>query len=91
MGLETYLGTRTTYSVTFWLPGPCRERNRDGEWGTEEAVGAPGPRLILTRAAMGKGRWFGFGPIRVLFASPAVRDPQTEEKPPSRCRVFGPD
>lgn len=51
-----------------------------------EAVASPGPRLVLTKAAMGEGRWFGSGPIRVLFASPAVRDPHTGE---SRLRGIG--
>lgn len=51
-----------------------------------EAVGTPGPRLILTKAAMSKGRWFESGPIRALFASPAARDPQAGE---SRLRGIG--
>lgn len=38
------MGTRTTYSVTFWLPGPCGQRRRDGECGAAEApAGNPPP------------------------------------------------
>lgn len=39
------------------------------------AAGTPEPTLVLTRAAMGKGRWSVL--IRVLFASPGVRDLQS--------------
>lgn len=39
------------------------------------AAGTPEPRLVLTRAAMGKGQCSV--PIRVLFASPGVRDFQS--------------
>ena len=42
-GSGTYLGTRTTYSVTFWLPGPCGQRRRDGECGAAEAAAGTPP------------------------------------------------
>lgn len=80
-GSGTYLGTRTTYSVTFWLLGPCGWRSKDSELGVAEAAaGTPELRRILTRAAMGDDRWFGPGPR-----------PSVPGKPPSPCRVSGPD
>lgn len=46
----------------------------------EAAAGIPQLRRILTRAAMGDDRWFGSGPR-----------PSVPGKPPSRCRLSGPD
>lgn len=94
-GRGAYLGTRTTYSVTFWLPGPCGQRRRDGECGAAEAVaGTPQPHRILTRAAMGDDvPWFGSGPVRSASLSrgdaalavpglwPPIEDPRTEAPP----------
>lgn len=79
MGLGTYLGTRTTYSVTFWLLGPCGKRNRTV---SEELPRSPsGPRnpakSTLTRAAMVNGQWFRSGPTRVPFVSSGVRVPRS--------------